>query len=172
MSTRYNTNFTPDRTNFGRFSAVSSNSFIQNHCTHNFLFCSFKFFGYKVDAGFFNNLVDVMIFRKRFNSFFNKLFSFFKLILSVFSIKVVICIKNHIMSNFINNIFKFSCIIRVNKFFFNNAASFSKFNLSIALFSYFTLSKLNSFHNIVFSNEFTSSLNHDYTIVSTCNNYI
>ena len=172
VSSRNNADFTPDRTNLGRFSSVGSDSFIKNHRTHNFLFCSLKFFCNKVNAGFFNHFSDCVIFRKSINFFFHKFFSFFKFFLSVSSVKIMISINNHIVSSFVNNIFDFCCIVRVHEFFSYNAASFSKFKLSIALFSDFTLSKFNGSHNIVFRNEFTSGLNHNNAVVSTRNNDI
>ena len=167
-----NSDFTPYRTNFGWFSAVGSDAFVKNHCTHNFLFCCFKFFCNKVNAGFFNHLSDCMIFRQCFDFFFNEFFSFFKFFLSVSSIEVMISINNHIMSCFVDDIFNFSSVIRVYKFFSYNAALFCKFNLCITLFSDFTLSKFYSSHNIVFCNEFTSGFNHDNAVMCTCNNNI
>ena len=172
MGSRNNTYFTPYWTNFGRFSTVSSYAFIKNHRTHNFLFCSLKFFCNKVNAGFFNHFSDCVIFRKSINFFFHKFFSFFKFFLSVSSVKIMISINNHIMSSFVNNILNFRSIIRVYKFFSYNPASLCKFNLSITLFSDFTLSKFNGSHNIVFRNEFTSGLNHNNAVVSTRNNDI
>ena len=153
-----------------RFSSVSTNAFVQNHCSHNFLFSIFEFFSNKVDAGFFNHSFDWVGFIQRVNFFFYSFFSFFKFILSVCSVKVVICVKNHIISCIVNNLFKFRCIVRVYEFFFNNAASLCKLNLSVTLFSDFSLSKFNSVHNIVFCNEFAAGFNHNNAVVSTCNN--
>ena len=169
MSSRNNTDFAPDRTNFGRFSAVSSNPFIQNHSTHNVFFSGFEFFSNEVNTCFFNHFSDCVIFRKSINFFLNKFFSFFKLFLPVSSIEVVVSINNHIVSSFFDNLFNFCSIVRVYEFFFYDTASFSKFNLSFALFFNFALSELNSSHNIIFRNEFATGFNHDDRIVSTCN---
>ena len=144
-----------------RFSAVSSNTLVQNHCTHNMFFSVFKFFCNKVNACFFHDFFAVIIIRKSINFFFNKFFSFFKFFLSVSSVKVVVSIKNHIVSSFFNNLFDFSCIVRVYEFFFFNSTFFCKCNLCFALLFNFNLCKLNSIHNIVFCNEFTASFNHD-----------
>ena len=172
MSSWQHTNFAPDRTNVMRFSSVSSNAFVQNHCTHNVFFSVFKFFCNEVNTSFFHNFFAVIIIRKSIDFFFNKFFSFFKFFLSVSSVKVVVSIKNHIMSCFFNNLFDFSCIVRVYKFFFFNTTFFCKCYLSFTLFFDFNLRKFNSVHNVVFCNEFTASFNHDNWIVSTCNNDI
>ena len=129
----------------------------------------FKFFRNKVNACFFHNFFYVVIFRQCIYFFFYKLFSFFKFFLSVCSIKVVVSIKNHIVSCFFNNLFDFCCVIRINKFFFHNSAFFNESFLSFALFSYFSLCKLNSVHYIVFRYEFASCFNHNYRIMCTCN---